>query len=303
MHSEGRRAGSGSWLPFPGGPGLPPTKPAPASAPNPNSGWAWSPAADPASAVGPLTGPEAAVGAHQAHDDAAGQGPGERRHCGERPFHVEGHLPPRPSFRHSPQRPGAPLALGQAYRGRSRSTSSTAREPGHQQAHGRAPQLGATGHSTKVTSRVGPEPGLAPASLSRHPLAVPEPRNRERTQEPGRMAAVAASSADPPESKTAVAPGSTADCRKTRSGRLMAAMTGSRAARPRHAAPPLPPRPGAGGALAPPPSESTSLLSTLFVLGKVSVTNGLPARLSDATQGRGWQSPFSFFPFVFINFT
>lgn len=36
----------------------------------------------------PLTGPEAAVGAHQAHDDAAGQGPGEPRHGGEWPFNM-----------------------------------------------------------------------------------------------------------------------------------------------------------------------------------------------------------------------
>lgn len=40
----------------------------------------------------PLTGPEAAVGAHQAHDDTAGYGPGEPGHRGERPLHVEGHL-------------------------------------------------------------------------------------------------------------------------------------------------------------------------------------------------------------------
>ena len=47
-------------------------------------------------------GPEAAVGAHQAHDDAAGQGPGERRHRGERPFHVEGHLPRDPASTTAP---------------------------------------------------------------------------------------------------------------------------------------------------------------------------------------------------------
>lgn len=61
--------------------------------PNPNSGWPWRAVVYSASALGPLTGPEAAVGAHQAHDDAAGQSPGERRHSGERPFHMQGHLP------------------------------------------------------------------------------------------------------------------------------------------------------------------------------------------------------------------
>lgn len=56
----------------------------------------FSPGAQASPQTSPLTGPEAAVGAHQAHDNAAGQGPRDRRHRGERPFHTQGHLPPQP---------------------------------------------------------------------------------------------------------------------------------------------------------------------------------------------------------------
>lgn len=48
----------------------------------------FSPGAQGSPQPSPLTGPETAVGAYEAHDDATGHGPGERRHRGERPFHV-----------------------------------------------------------------------------------------------------------------------------------------------------------------------------------------------------------------------
>lgn len=40
---------------------------------------------------GTLTGPDAAVGAHQAGDEAASQGPGQGRPCGEGPAHCQRH--------------------------------------------------------------------------------------------------------------------------------------------------------------------------------------------------------------------
>lgn len=128
----GEKGSGGLGLPSraPRAPPQPSSHPPVPPTPNPNSRWAWRPVTDPAaSALGPLTGPEAAVGAHQAHDDAAGQGPGERRHRRERPFHMEGHLPPA-EFPSTPARgPALPLPRGSPW-GRSRSVSSTAREPG-----------------------------------------------------------------------------------------------------------------------------------------------------------------------------
>lgn len=85
MHSGGERKTWGSW---------PPPLLRPRAPPQPS----------------PLTGPEAAVGAHQSHDDTAGQGPGDRRHGGERPFHMKGHPP---HTLHRSRRPGRSPAPGQ----------------------------------------------------------------------------------------------------------------------------------------------------------------------------------------------
>lgn len=56
-----------------------------------------------------------------------------------------------------------------------------------------------------------------------------------RTENLAQTGAVAAKPPHPPESEPATAPGSTAVCRKTRSGRLTAAGAGPRAAWPRPA--------------------------------------------------------------------
>lgn len=129
--------------------------------------------------------------------------------------------------------------------------------------HRRAPRLGATGDSTKVTSWVRPEAG--PAPLSRHRLAAPEPGDRERAGALARTAEAAEPRA-PAGKRVCDAAELYSLCRKTRSGRLTAAGADPRA---------LWPRPGPAQLQlhlgSKPPARGAGLLALYLILGKVPV--------------------------------